>query len=59
MLGDIEKTAILDIRSATEGRCTGLEPQLRQAVLRRLPDPNFAGRPSPSALTGLCGLAAA
>ncbi|MET7981700.1 MULTISPECIES: hypothetical protein [unclassified Streptomyces] len=42
VLADAAKTAILDFRATTEGPHSRLQPELWQAILRRLPDSGFA-----------------
>ncbi|MEW2626222.1 hypothetical protein [Streptomyces sp. NPDC048106] len=56
VLGDVGKTAILDLRATTEGPHSRLQPELWQAILRRLPDSGFASSLSLSTLAGFCGL---
>ncbi|RPF29615.1 hypothetical protein EDD96_6140 [Streptomyces sp. Ag109_G2-6] len=59
VLVDVGKTAILDLRATPEGPHSRLQPELWQAILRRLPDSGFTSSLSPSTLAGLCGLGAA
>ncbi|MGW1519807.1 hypothetical protein [Streptomyces sp. NPDC002287] len=59
VLGDVSKTAILDLRATPEGPHSRLQPELWQAILRRLPGSGFTSSLSPSTLAGLCGLGAA
>ncbi|MEV7277577.1 hypothetical protein [Streptomyces sp. NPDC093111] len=59
VLGDVGKTAILDLRATTEGPHSRLQPELWQKILRRLPSSGFANGLSPGTLAGLCGFGAA
>ncbi|MEU6404528.1 hypothetical protein [Streptomyces sp. NPDC046985] len=59
VLGDQDKTAILDIRAEAKRPGSRLDPELWQAILRRLPESGFTEILSPVVLAGLCGLGAA
>ncbi|MER5972230.1 hypothetical protein ABT112_21235 [Streptomyces sp. NPDC002055] len=59
VLGDHGKTAILDLRAASERPGSRLKPELWQAILCGLPESGFTESLSPGVLAGLCGLGAA
>jgi len=60
VLGDHAKTVILDLQAESErSPSSRLEPELWQAILRRLPDAGFTENLSPSVLAGLCNLGSA
>ncbi|NBE53957.1 hypothetical protein [Streptomyces boluensis] len=55
VLGDGGKTAILDLRTESVGRGSGIEPELWERILRRLPESGFTQSLSLSVLAGLGG----
>lgn len=59
VLGDTPRTALLDLRAATERPSSRMSPETWQSILRRLPQSGFTRSLSPSVLAELCGVGAA
>lgn len=58
VLGDADKTAVLDFQATVERPPSSLAPDLWQAILRRVPQTGFTSSLSPGLLARLCGLGA-
>ncbi|WP_143668905.1 MULTISPECIES: hypothetical protein [unclassified Streptomyces] len=54
-LGDVGRTAVLELRATVERPPSRLAPDLWQSILRRMPETGFTRGLSPSVLAGLCG----
>ncbi|MGW2858187.1 hypothetical protein [Streptomyces sp. NPDC001205] len=59
VLKDSANTALLDLRATVEPPPSGLQPEVWQSILRRLPTSGFGAGLSPSVLAGLSSLGAA
>ncbi|MEU6171741.1 hypothetical protein ABZ832_07420 [Streptantibioticus parmotrematis] len=53
VLGDLGKTAVLDLQCETDRSPSGLKPELWQSILRRLPAAGVTSSLSPGVLAGL------